>query len=221
MTAQLPSLEPVVFERLGQTHVPQLALFHSQNLGGQLTWLGPSFIRYFYETSLKLPGTFGWGSFRKDELVGFVFGSADGESLLKRIIQKNPLQWGAHSLRSALIHPFRFSRVAWGLLQGLFHGVHSEQPELHYIAVRADQRGRHMGGKLLHYFCTELSARGPTHFELSVGRDNREALRFYEANGGQVIGDYETAGLKMKRFSFSVQRILNKEGPLSPMDSPS
>lgn len=204
--------EPIVYHRLSPEHVHMLSRFHTGNLGGKLSVLGPSFVRYFYTMAMELKGTFGWGAFQKEDIVGFVFGSLLGESILKKIIQRAPLRWGGQALISACLHPQQFGRVALGVLKSSpAEHPGAEEPELHYIAVRADQRGHHIGNELTRRFCQDLADHDRFSFRLSVGQDNTAAIRFYEAHGGQALYDYETSGLKLKRFTFDVRAILHKE----------
>ena len=193
-----------IIQRLERTHVARLAEFHANNLGGKLTWLGKGYIRFFYSTALQLNGTFGWISFQEDQPIGFVFGSIYGKELLKHLIKKSPGGWVFFSLGSACMHPINFLRVALSALRERALTAASTMPELHYIAVRSDQRGRHLGSSLIDYFNRDMAARGYKQYELSVGQDNQAAIQFYQSQGGQETGVHLAAGMRMKQFLFNV-----------------
>jgi ribosomal protein S18 acetylase RimI-like enzyme len=184
--------ESIQIQRLRTSHIRSLSVLHAELLGGQLTRLGHAYIRYFYEIALSLDGTFGWIALENGALVGFVFGgtSAAG-NLPERIVRKDPARWALEATQSMLLHPLSSLKVAKDVLRGTAPGLEPNQAELHFIAVKPELHGRHIGQRLLIQFCRELVARGGTFFKLSVSQANAEAIRFYERNGGESSGDYE------------------------------
>ncbi len=182
-----------------------LAAFHAQQLGGQLTQLGPSYIRFFYETAFRLPESFGWAALAEDTLVGFVFGSTLQERLAGRVLMKRPFQGIIEALKSAYLHPGPFAHAVSRALK-TSQPPEAQNAELHFIAVHPEKRGQHIGQELLQRFAQAAASRGCNQFTLSVAATNREAKTFYEKNAGRFIGNRIEAGETMDRYRFEVKK---------------
>jgi ribosomal protein S18 acetylase RimI-like enzyme len=210
MTDPNPLADTVTYKPFRSFTADRLARFHCENLMGKLTRLGRPYVRYFYETLMKLDQVFGWTATRQENLVGLVLGSLDGNHLLGRVVRKDPVRWVFCSTLSAFSHPIHFVRVSASVMVGTNENTPSTSwPVLHYLAVESAQRKLGIGENLMRKFAGDLAARGQKQFELSVGQGNLQAIRFYEAHGGQAAGDYVAAGDKMSRYTFDVQKILN------------
>jgi ribosomal protein S18 acetylase RimI-like enzyme len=212
MNNQKPPDSAVTYKPLRSLPADQLATFHGRNLSGKLKRLGGSYVQYFYETLLNMDDVIGWTASHQDSLVGLVVGSLDGHHLMGRVIRKNPLRWLYHTGVSALLHPVHFLRVSVSVLTESEPSHSSSRVTvLHYLAVRAEERHLGIGRGLMGQFAGELATRGQTQFELSVGRDNPQAIRFYEALGGKATEDYVAAGDDMRRYTFDVQKVLGRQ----------
>jgi ribosomal protein S18 acetylase RimI-like enzyme len=192
----------IQLEPIAQQHVTSLARFHRENLGGKLAWLGESYTRYFYRHALRLPNCFGVLALDGERIAGFVFGTTE-RAVIDPLVRLNPLAWFAATVQAGLLHPISALKVAAHTLKG--DGLNPRSPvELEFIAVRPDQRGQHVGKKLLDAFRQETARRGHSSFELSVGQDNMEANAFYLKNGGEVYTTFKAAGMKMNRYLFKI-----------------
>ncbi|MFH1618777.1 MAG: GNAT family N-acetyltransferase [bacterium] len=194
--------DSVRYDRFQPRHIPEAAVFHAQNLSGDLTGMGVPFIRCFYDTALQLDGTFGWVAIRGQNIIGFVFGSVFGESLPGLVARRHMLRMISYAALSVLKRPLHALRVTLGLMRGSCGHSRSQRPELHFIAVSSSERGQRVGDSLFERFRHDMHARGHAAFELSVGTDLIAAIRFYEAHGGRVLYDYNTATQRLRRYLF-------------------
>ena len=199
-----------MMKRLMNEHVLELSRFHAQNLSGKLTGLGAAYIQFFYSTALRLDDTIAWAFFEGSAMAGFVMGNARPQNFLSRLIRQNSAGWLWACLCSAVTHPLAFARVILSLRAPKPGIAPSTDPEVYFIAVGPEQRGKKIGSQLIRQFCQDLSERGSPRFELSVGDDNPNAIRFYEKLGGQPLGNYQAAGFLLTRFSFPVPETLDK-----------
>jgi ribosomal protein S18 acetylase RimI-like enzyme len=80
-------------------------------------------------------------------------------------------------------------------------------PELTYIAVERDARGRRIGEQLVRAFTTAMHESGIPAYELSVDDENMRGRAFYERLGFVAIGRYEEFGRAHIRYRVATQGL--------------
>lgn len=198
-------LTEMIYRPLQSLNPSTLAAFHEKHLGGQLTRLGISYIRFFYETALRLPEVLGSAALDDARLVGFVFGSTLQDHLIGRVLYKNPALSLLHTLRSACAHPAAVFQAAVRTLKDFTH-MAPGFVELNFIAVDPSYQGKHIGKQLLLGFSDQVAQKGCTRFNLSVSPLNSRAKTFYEKNGGRLVGNRIEAGETMDRYQFESRK---------------
>lgn len=197
-------------ERFGRQHVGAVAALHIDSLSGLLTQLGPAATRAYYTACAASPLATGFVAQSGSAVEGFVLGSIAPAALRGDVLRREPIGVATGLAAGVLRRP----GAAWWLLRS-FGGPASGQydataPELIYLAVSRQQRGRGVGRRLVDAFAGAMRAAGQARFELSVDENNRDAAAFYERLGFTHIGAYREFGRLHIRYEMPLASATNK-----------
>jgi ribosomal protein S18 acetylase RimI-like enzyme len=193
-----------VIVRLGREHVKDVALLHRQSLTGLLTNLGLPAIRAFYNGCVKTETAIGFVYLDDNELLGFVLGSVQPDKLKTEALRENPVDTLVGMSVGIVKRP---SSLLW--LMKSFGGpdegsYNPSAPELTYLAVAPETRGKGVGKQLVDAFTNAMRNSGASAYELSVDEDNSQAISFYERVGFVQSSRYKEFGVMHRRYRLTL-----------------
>jgi ribosomal protein S18 acetylase RimI-like enzyme len=197
-------------ERFGPQHVGAVAALHIDSLSGLLTRIGPAATRAYYTACAASPLATGFVAHSGSAVEGFVLGSITPPALRGDVLRREPMEVATGIVAGVLRRP----ATLWWLLRS-FGSPESGQydstaPELIYLTVSRQQRGRGLGRRLVEAFAGAMRAAGQTRFELSVDENNRDAAAFYERLGFTRIGEYREFGQLHIRYGMTLASATNQ-----------
>jgi ribosomal protein S18 acetylase RimI-like enzyme len=190
--------------------VPAVVQIHCDGFPGFfLTFLGPAFLRLFYDQLLQDPtGIALVATVDSDDIVGFVAGSTDQHTFYRRLAREKKWAFATAALGALGRRP----AIAGRLLRALRRPRDSQDASagacLMSLAVRPSIQTRGIGRKLVEAFCRTVAARGINAICLTTDRDNNDQVnRFYLGQGFRVNRTYVT---KENRRMNEYLRLLNE-----------
>lgn len=167
----------------------EVAALHHKYTKSLLKDLGRQMCVTFYQNVLKSDKNFGFVYLQDSKVLGFILGTIDNSQLFKNL--KIILQIGLSLARK----PYLIKRIFFHL-SCKFPPV----PELSYIAVESEYRGKGIAKKLLISQNQEFLKRGLNYYEIWVDADNLAALALYKKIGAQVKDEFIECGVKRLRL---------------------
>lgn len=174
-------------------HADAAADLHVSSLTGLLTALGPAAARAFYRGAARSGRLVGVADVESGRLRGFAVGALDPSALRSGALRAAP--WA--TLSALALATLRRPRLAAWLIAG---GPATAEPELTYIAVAPEDRGRGVGGALVDAFVAALGAAGARTCLLSVDAGNASAEALYAARGFVPVDEVAEFGLRRRRL---------------------
>ena len=183
---------------------PSIALLHLSAFPGSvsdLTPLGSELVQRFYANALGRDLARAILALEADgTLLGYVLITRD----ISVMFPGSLLAGGADVARFLFtVNPVGLARAVWAKLTSGTAQV-SAVPELVYLAVSANARGRGVGGALMDAAHDEFRRMGISRYELNVHANNGPAVKLYAAKGLWVTRRYEKGGHAMLNMSKSL-----------------
>lgn len=168
-------------------HCNLVALLHIRRLKqGFLPLLGEGFLTLLYEAMVRDSRTILLVALEEGRLVGFVSGGRELRSLILSML-KEPLRL----VRALFFRVFDINiwRGVFSILKNIFGSSEKVKViELFSIAVSEEALTKRIGSSLYSAFCIEIQNNGGTEFQIMVGSDLKDSLRFYERQGATIVG---------------------------------
>ncbi len=165
-----------------------------------LSTLGPSFLKAYYKAFLLMKDdAIIIVAKQEGKVVGFAAVMFESIGAMKKIVASSPLTFSFVFLKIALGNPKGFLGLVNRVLNG--KGLQIAGPELLSIATSEQVRG--LGSNLLKQTEEIVASKGYNNISLTTDfEDNARAIRFYEKNGYEEVGKFETnANRVMIRFN--------------------
>jgi len=177
-------------------HVLAVARLHQENLSSPFQGRpGRELLCNYYAALIDSSGAVGFVAIERQEVLGFICGIFNPQDIKISFLKKHPrrmLTWGSLlvisrpglivDLSSRLVHPGQNSL--------------SQSPgyELRPIVVAPAARGGGVGRALLQALLEDAASRGFDCIHLITEIDNEAAIRFYQNNNFQRIGQLDRGG---------------------------
>jgi len=174
--------------------VPVVVRIHLASFQGFfLSFLGPRFLKLFYEGIARHPQGVVLVSESDSGLDGFVAGVTDQSGFYKRLIRTRAARFAAASLGAALRRPRIVPRLVRALGQSRQAERSAAQACLMSIAVSPGASGQGTGQALVSSFSKAMAARGIREYCLTTDRDGNDRVnQFYLRLGFRLAGTFVT-----------------------------
>ena len=158
-----------------------------------LSFLGPRFLRLFYESVQRHPRGVALVATSGDRIEGFVVGVTQQIGFYQDLVRKKKWAFAGAALGALLRRPSIAPRLARALRQPEAAREAGTDACLMSVAVRPESEGLGIGRQLVEAFCQTLSERGADAVSLTTDRDNNERVnRFYSDLGFRIAREYLT-----------------------------
>jgi GNAT superfamily N-acetyltransferase len=171
-----------------------------------LTFLGPRFLREFYNSFTYDEAGIGFVAIDEDngKVVGVIVGPLEPQGYFKRLLKR---RWWAFCLASAtavLKHPIIVKRLFRALFYRGEPPPGTKRALLSSIAVLPQLQGRGVGQALIKRWMEEVKQRGGNGCFLTTDAINNDKINnFYQKLGWKVESTYTTPeGRVMNRYVF-------------------
>lgn len=189
-----------MIERLDLAHVDGVARLHIASVPGRLSEFGHLATRAYYVGVVASRSGVGMVEVNGHTVCGFVFGSTTPSRVQRAVFSARPLSVALGLGVGVLRRPVCLRWLVQSL-RGPDEGLYDNQvPELTYLAVAPEGRGRGVGRRLVESFTDAMRVASVPAYELSVDEENRAAIGFYEKLGFRQVGRYREFGLWLRRY---------------------
>ncbi len=173
-------------------HVKDVVKVHQARFPGFfLSFLGPRFLRLFYQEILATPGQVSLVAVDGERVVGFVTGLDHQGQFFGRLVRRRLLAFAWTSLAAALRRPSIIPRLFRALTYSRTTREATAQALLMSIAVAADAAGSGIGQQLVRDFLEQMQSKGVDSVSLTTDRYNNDRVNaFYLALGFQLARAY-------------------------------
>jgi hypothetical protein len=192
----LAKMRPMAIE-----HVDDVCRLHQAAMGTSL-WarLGPGFLRRIYRALIDDADFIGFVYCDAGRVRGFIAGSADARSMMRRILRRH----ASGLVASAALGVARSPATAWPLLETLRYFSKSGVPGAERVAAESmfcsfepELRGRRISGLINKLLFDELAARGHRYVKITTEEDNRGAVRQLTSWGFTELDRFRFYGKEM------------------------
>lgn len=197
-----PLPPPTLTARLaGPGDAPAIATLHMVAFPGSvsdLTPLGSEVVSRFYAHALQRGLAHAVVALDAEgALLGYVLITRDISAMFPGALLAGPEDVARFLLA---VNPAGFARALWAKFTSGTAQV-AAVPELVYLAVSTNARGRGVGALLMDAAHAEFRRMGISRYELNVHADNEPAVKLYVAKGLWITRRYEKAGHAMLNMS--------------------
>ncbi len=176
-----------------------------------LTFLGPKFLKEFYNSFIVDEQGIGFVALENDKLLGAIVGPFQPAGYFKRLLMKKWYAFCLASIGAVLKKP----KVIKRLFRAVFYRGESppdgQRALLSSIAVSPDAQGKGVGRALVSSWLNEVKLRGGEGAFLTTDAENNDSVNgFYQKLGWKLESTYNTPeGRKMNRYihDFEKQEI--------------
>ena len=167
-----------------------------------LSFMGPSFLREFYKSTLSDKTGIALISTQADEIAGFAVGTTEPHGFYRRIILNNWHHFLTASLMPILKKPQTMFRLARRLLTSVQSNYIENEALLLSIAIHPSRQGQGIGKQLIKGFSTEAGIRGAASISLTTDKLNNDMTNhFYIRTGFSHARSFITAeGRQMNEY---------------------
>jgi ribosomal protein S18 acetylase RimI-like enzyme len=118
------------------------------------------------------------------ELLGYVIAGYNSQEAVNKFIKKNYFA----VILTLIINPRFLSEKVGEVSEKIFGTKYRKKAKcrLYLIAVNQNYKGKGIGKQLINYLENEIREKGLNLYGLSVRKDNKEAIGFYNQNGYKV-----------------------------------
>ena len=189
--------------RMELEHVPQATEVHLRSFEGFfLSFLGPQFLRLYYENIVDYPDAAGYVCVKDGRVIGFVCGVASPSRFYSYLLRTRWWRFAQAALGATLRRPSTILRLlrAW-----LYPGQTSRREDtatLTSMAVAPAMQGKGIGARLVAAYLEDMRTRGIKRVDLTTDRyGNDKVNAFYQKQGfrcehtfvtpeGRVMNEY-------------------------------
>lgn len=158
-----------------------------------LSFLGPSFLRLFYEGLRRYPDAQLLVAARKGDIVGFAGGVLDETRFFSRLKDDQSLPFARSAIGGALRDPRVLPRLWRARRRDAEAAGNETQATLLSIAVDPEAQGSGIGRELLTAFRAWLANAGVSHFKLTTdAHHNDAAIAFYQHSAMTIARQFRT-----------------------------
>jgi len=171
--------------RLDKHHIDSVIAVHLAGFEGFfLSFLGPRFLRLYYEGIVDYPDGAGYVYLEGGRVVGFVCGVVGPSRFYRYLIRTRWWRFAMAALGATLRRPSIIPRLFRALSYPGQTPNCEDTATLTSIAVEPAMRGHGIGTKLITTFLEDMRARGVKRVDLTTDRHgNDQANAFYERQG--------------------------------------
>lgn len=186
-----------------EAHVREVIGVHLRSFAGFfLSFLGPQFLRLYYESIVEHPDAAGYVYVMDGRVLGFVCGVVSPSRFYCYLLQTRWWRFTLAALDAALRRPSIVPRLfrAWSYPSQT--SVQVDTATLTSIAVDPDVQGEGVGADLAAAFLAEMRTRGVKRVDLTTDRyGNDEVNAFYQRQGFHCERTFVTPeGREMNEF---------------------
>lgn len=167
-----------------------------------LSFLGPNFLRLYYESVVGYRGAAGYVCVIGGRVVGFVCGMVSPSHFYSYLLRTRWWRFALAALGAALGRPSVIPRLFRALFYPSQTSGRSDTATLTSIAVDPAVQGEGVGAQLIAAFLADMRARGVKRVDLTTDRyDNDEVNAFYQRQGFHCERTFVTPeGREMNEF---------------------
>ncbi len=196
-------------------HIDQVVSVHLRSFPGFfLSFLGPQFLRLYYESIVDYPDAAGYVCVEDDRVIGFVCGTVSPSRFYSYLLRTRWLRFALAALSAVFRNPSIVPRLvrAWVYPRQASEREDSYSDDapsgvpvsatLTSIGVDPSHQYRGVGSELVAAFLENMRARGVTSVHLTTDQqDNEQASAFYQRQGFRCLSTYTTPeGRVMNEF---------------------
>jgi ribosomal protein S18 acetylase RimI-like enzyme len=149
-----------------------------------LSFLGPRFLRLYYESIVGYPAAAGYVCVKEGRVVGFVCGTVSPSRFYSYLLRTRWWRFALVALGAVLKRPAIIPRLVRALLYPSQTSGRSDTAVLTSIAVEPAVQGKGVGAELVVTFLADMHARGVKQVSLTTDRyDNDRINAFYQEQG--------------------------------------
>jgi len=166
-------------------HVKEVVDVHLRSFDGFfLSFLGPRFLRLYYEGILDYPGAKGYVYLQDGRTIGFVCGMVNPAQFYRYLLRTRWWRFALAALAATLRHPSIVPRLFRALLYPGQTSNSKDTATLTSIAVEPTMQGKGVGANLVTTFLEDMRAQGVKRVDLTTDRyDNDPINAFYQKQG--------------------------------------
>ena len=193
--------------RLDKHHIDSVIAVHLAGFEGFfLSFLGPRFLRLYYEGIVDYPDGAGYVYLEGGRVVGFVCGVVGPSRFYRYLIRTRWWRFAMAALGATLRRPSIIPRLFRALS---YPGQTSRQEDdatLTSIAVEPAVQDKEIGTKLVTIFLEDMRARGAKRVDLTTDRYSNDRVNaFYERQGFHCERTFVTSeGRAMNEYVISL-----------------
>ena len=151
--------------------------------------------KYFIKLIINNKFCFVYYDEAEKELLGYVIAGFNTDTAISQFTKENKFSL----VLTLLKHPnFLLEKMSTTIKKLTKRNVSNSQCRLFLIAVNENHRGEGIGRKLVNYFENMLRQCGIKDYGLSVRKENRDAIRFYN-NSGYIIDSENSKSISYKK----------------------
>ena len=193
--------------RMTMAHVDEVISVHLHSFEGFfLSFLGPRFLRLYYESIAEYPGATGYVYVQDGRAVGFVCGTVHPSQFYRFLLRTRGWRFAVASLGAVLRRPSIGPRLARALLYPSQTSRRDDTGTLTSMAVEPAFQGQGIGAELARAFLEDMRARGVKRVDLTTDRhDNDKVNAFYQKQGFRCERSFVTPeGREMNEYVISL-----------------
>lgn len=195
---------------LSGAHLDEVVALHRRSFpanGFFLSFLGPRFLRLYYEGIVGFPDAIGYVLVEEEKVVGLVCGTVGPSGFYRYLLRTRWWRFALAALGAALRKPAIVPRLvrAWRYPQET--PISPECATLTSLAVDPDHMGRGIGAELVAAFLQGLLKHGGGRsVSLTTDRDGNDGVNaFYQAQGFRCTRSYITPeGRRMNEYTLQL-----------------
>ena len=193
--------------RLDRHHVDPVVAIHLAGFEEFfLSFLGPRFLRLYYESIADYPDSVGYVYLDGERVIGFVCGVESPSRFYRYLIRTRWWRFAVAALGATLRCPSIIPRLFRALS---YPGQTSRQEDnvtLTSVAVEPTTQGKGIGAKLVATFLEDMRVRGVKRVDLTTDRyGNDQVNAFYERQGFHCERTFVTPeGREMNEYVISL-----------------
>jgi GNAT superfamily N-acetyltransferase len=166
-------------------HIREVVDVHLHSFEGFfLSFLGPQFLRLYYESIVDYLGGVGYVYLNGGRVVGFVCGIVGPSRFYRHLIRTRWWRFAVAALGAALRRPSIVPRLFRALLYPSKTSRRADTATLTSIAVDPAMKGEGIGAKLVAVFLEDVRGRGVRRVNLTTDRHGNDKVNtFYQKQG--------------------------------------
>jgi GNAT superfamily N-acetyltransferase len=222
--------EPAISKRVGQCRsmtpgdLERVVAIHLAEFEGFfLSFLGPRFLKHFYQDTIESEGSVAIVAEDKaGKVMGFVAGHMNPARFYRCLLLRKWWVFGLALFPSFLKRPSTFYRAFHAVANRLTLPDNPRQALLASIAVSRQSRGAGWGRQLVESFLQWCRSQSASSACLTTDRDNNEGVnRFYQALGWELEAQLKRPeGRWLNRYTRKLGDIDTPAHEAKPAESP-